>query len=75
MEHEHCEAYGFDGAHDDDGSLLDSLYTLGSRWQALLATAGPELRVRPEPEVWSAIEYAAHSRDISLCTSTGSSRR
>jgi DinB superfamily len=25
---------------------------------------GSELRVRPEREVWSAIEYAAHSRDI-----------
>ena len=30
----------------------------------MLFEAGPELRVRPEPETWSAIEYAAHSRDI-----------
>ena len=30
----------------------------------LIADAGPDLRVRPEPHVWSAIEYAAHSRDI-----------
>jgi hypothetical protein len=29
-----------------------------------MATAGSALRTRPEPEVWSAIEYAAHSRDI-----------
>jgi len=26
--------------------------------------AGDDLRVRPAPETWSAIEYAAHSRDI-----------
>ena len=30
----------------------------------MLFEAAPELRVRPEPETWSAIEYAAHSRDI-----------
>jgi hypothetical protein len=30
----------------------------------LLADAGAELRARPEPDVWSAIEYAAHSRGI-----------
>ena len=38
--------------------------TLGPRWRALLATAGSDVRRRPSPEVWSAIEYAAHSRDI-----------
>lgn len=64
MNHEHCDACGFDGVRYNDAALLDSLRALGPRWQALLAAAGPELRVRPEPEVWSAIEYAAHSRDI-----------
>ena len=64
VNHEICDACGFDGARYDDASLLESLRTLGPRWRALLAAAGPELRVRPEPEVWSAIEYAAHSRDI-----------
>ena len=64
MDHEHCEACGFDGGVYDDASLLDALRALGPRWQALLGAAGPELRQRPEPEVWSALEYAAHSRDI-----------
>ncbi len=64
MEHEYCEACGFDGAHYNDALLLESLRALGPRWQTLLEAAGPDLRVRPEPEVWSAIEYAAHSRDI-----------
>jgi len=61
---EHCDACGFDGARYDDGSLLDALRAQGVYWRALLATAGSELRVRPQPEVWSAIEYAAHTRDI-----------
>jgi hypothetical protein len=64
VNHEYCEACGFDGVHYNDAALLDSLRALGPRWQALLPASGPELRVRPEPEVWSAIEYAAHSRDI-----------
>jgi hypothetical protein len=29
-----------------------------------LLDAGDELRQRPAPETWSALEYAAHSRDV-----------
>ena len=64
MDHEQCEACGFDGAQYDDASLIAAVQDLGPRWRALLAGAGGELRTRPAPEVWSAIEYAAHSRDI-----------
>jgi hypothetical protein len=64
MEHERCEACGFDGATYDDAALLAAVRDLGPRWRALIASAGAELRLRPAPEVWSAIEYAAHSRDI-----------
>ncbi|MET1003135.1 MAG: DinB family protein [Acidimicrobiia bacterium] len=63
-DHERCSACGFDGSVYDDASLVDSITALGSRWRALLIEADSELRVRPEPETWSAIEYAAHSRDI-----------
>jgi hypothetical protein len=64
VDHEHCAACGFDGGAYDDASLLAALRGLGSRWRELLASEGTLLRVRPEPEVWSALEYAAHSRDI-----------
>ena len=30
----------------------------------MLTSAGAELRERPAPQAWSAIEYAAHSRDV-----------
>jgi DinB superfamily len=63
-DHERCSACGFDGSVYDDTSLVDSIIGLGSGWRALLIEAAPELRVRPEPETWSALEYAAHSRDI-----------
>jgi hypothetical protein len=62
--HERCDACGFEGAAYDDASLLEALRGLGPRWRRLLAEAGPALRIRPEPTVWSALEYAAHSRDI-----------
>lgn len=62
--HEQCAACGFDGAAYDATELLDVMRDLGRRWSSLLAGAGEELRLRPEPGVWSAIEYAAHSRDV-----------
>ena len=64
MTHEECAECGFDGAAVDDAALLEALRALGPTWSTLLDRAGAELRTRPEPEVWSAIEYAAHSRDI-----------
>jgi len=64
MTHERCEACAFDGADYDRTSLLRAVREQGARWHALLATAGSELRVRPAAGVWSALEYAAHTRDI-----------
>ncbi len=63
-EHELCEQCGFDGAQYSDRSLLNALKGLGNLWREVLADAGSDLRTRPEPEVWSALEYAAHSRDV-----------
>lgn len=64
MDPERCEACGFDGVRYDDAALLAALRDLGLRWRTLLGRSGDDLRTRPAPEVWSAIEYAAHSRDI-----------
>lgn len=64
VDHERCEACGFDGATYDDESLIAAISGLGEAWRALLRDAGRELRIRPKPGTWSAIEYAAHSRDI-----------
>ena len=64
MEPEHCDQCGFDGGTFTEAALLAALRELGPKWRTLLEQSGPELRVRPAPEVWSAIEYAAHSRDV-----------
>ncbi len=63
-EHEQCATCGFDGSSYSDLSLLAAIGELGSRWRTPLDDAGPELRIRPRAQTWSAVEYAAHSRDI-----------
>jgi hypothetical protein len=64
MTHEVCMQCDFDGARFDDAALTGAIRDLGPRWQQLLASAGNELRARPAPGVWSAIEYGAHTRDV-----------
>jgi hypothetical protein len=63
-EHEMCGTCGFDGSSYSASSLLADIGNLGPRWRTLLIEAGHELRIQPRPGTWSAIEYAAHSRDI-----------
>jgi DinB family protein len=69
--HERCGACGFEGEGYTDAALLDDLRSLGQRWRQLLGAAGIELRSRPEPDTWSALEYAAHSRDITALHAYG----
>lgn len=64
MEHEQCAACGFDGSQYEPEQLLEAIRGLGPRWIRILLQAGSELRLRPDPETWSALEYAAHSRDV-----------
>ena len=79
MIHEHCDACGFEGVSFDDRFLLKSLRDQGEFWRSMLEAAGPELRVRPEPLVWSSIEYAAHTarhpRSTRLWRGAGTHRR
>ncbi len=64
MTHEICAQCGFDGGRYNDAALTAAIRDLGPRWQQVLASAGSELRERPAPGVWSAIEYGAHTRDV-----------
>jgi len=71
MDPERCDACGFDGSDFGSDSLLAALRELGPSWRTLLRDSGDQLRLRPAPEVWSAIEYAAHSRDITALHAFG----
>jgi len=71
MDPERCDECDFDGSRFDGPALVNELRELGPRWRVLIESAGPDLRVRPAPEVWSAIEYAAHSRDVTALLAFG----
>jgi hypothetical protein len=61
---ETCAQCGFDGDVYDPDALIAAVRALGPRWRRLLMSTGDELRQRPAPGVWSAIEYASHTRDV-----------
>ena len=63
---ERCDQCGF--VYDDvpAGTLGDALRSRAQRYREPLSSA-PALHhgtVRPEPEVWSTLEYACHVRDV-----------
>jgi MOSC domain-containing protein YiiM len=65
MTRELCDACGFDAVDYTRDDLLGTLRALVPIWRTM--TEGiPEsvIATRPAPGVWSALEYAAHSRDV-----------
>jgi hypothetical protein len=57
-----CPECGFDASTFDSRVLGDAVRATVPRWAAALAR--PDARQRPEPTVWSALEYGAHVRDL-----------
>ena len=64
MDPERCDYCDFDGSRFDRPALVTQRRSLGPHWKALIDSAGSDLTTRPAPGVWSAIEYAVDSRDI-----------
>ncbi len=62
---EACPDCGANAAAIVDDELGPALVREVAAWGRTLATADPaRVRVRPGPGVWSALEYAAHVRDL-----------
>ncbi len=62
---ETCDQCGFDSAEYTRQDLLGTLRAFAPMWRTM--TGGMPTRVltaRPAAETWSAMEYAAHSRDV-----------
>ena len=57
-----CPECGFDASAVDPRRLGDAVRATLPRWDAALA--GVDARQRPEPTVWSHLEYGAHVRDV-----------
>lgn len=64
-EPETCDWCRFDAEVWTRSDLLGTLDAIGYWWRELARWVEPDLVVaRPEPATWSALEYAAHSRDV-----------
>jgi hypothetical protein len=69
MPDERCDECGFEYKSVQPGDAVVALRSFPKRYRAPLTRllAGEDvslLRRRPEPSVWSALEYAAHVRDV-----------
>ncbi|WCO68957.1 hypothetical protein PO878_09495 [Iamia majanohamensis] len=61
---EACPQCGFDPAEHPLDGLGADLRATAAGWRALLETSAPDdLRRRPEPTTWCALELACHVRD------------
>ncbi len=57
-----CPQCGYDPAAVDIADLPDLLLCNAARWLRVLRR--PDVEVRPDEVTWSALEYAAHVRDV-----------
>src|SRR5690242_13873293 len=57
-----CPECGFDASTYPCREVAAGLRDDVPRWRELLAS--PQVCERPSPEVWSALEYACHVRDV-----------
>jgi hypothetical protein len=58
-----CPECGFDAASTLCTDVADKLRLAAARWHAVLTTR-PDVGIRPEPAVWSPLEYGCHVRDV-----------
>jgi hypothetical protein len=62
---ERCDECGLDASAFAMRHLPDALRSVARRWRLfLLTTPDKALRRRPRSDHWSALEYAAHTRDV-----------
>lgn len=57
-----CPECGFDASTTDEHDVAGLLRENAAAWPPVLERA--DVRVRPNDHIWSALEYAAHVRDV-----------
>jgi hypothetical protein len=57
-----CPECGYDAATVGRESIAERLLAATPRWQAALSRPG--VATRPQPQTWSVLEYACHTRDV-----------
>jgi hypothetical protein len=59
-----CPECGFDASAASREQIPSLLRTNADGWREVLAGEAEALRRRPDPQVWSPLEYACHVRDV-----------
>jgi hypothetical protein len=57
-----CTECGFDAGSYDPAGIADTLDANAAEWVRILEA--DDVRVRPQPHLWSALEYGCHVRDV-----------
>ena len=57
-----CAECGFDSSTFSEHDVPEMIRANAARWPAVLER--PDVAVRPDDSTWSALEYAAHVRDV-----------
>ena len=57
-----CPECGFDAGSYDPSGIADTLHANAAAWVELLEA--DDVRERPSPQLWSALEYGCHVRDV-----------
>jgi len=58
--HEICDECGFHGGTLDLSATVARIRALPDRWSEVMSQDEEQLRARPEPDTWCAVEYAQH---------------
>lgn len=58
-----CDDCGLLASEIEAGALAERAFVAAEEWVQIL-TSSPAAAARPAPEVWSALEYGAHVRDV-----------
>ena len=58
--HEICDECGFHGGTLDPSATVARVRALPDRWSEVMSQDEEQLRARPEPDTWCAVEYAQH---------------
>ena len=62
MSHVYCPECGFQADAVEGAQIPDLVRGYADRWALVLTR--PDVAVRPDPQVWSPLEYACHVRDV-----------
>ena len=58
-----CDQCGLDAGAIEFGGIARRAFVVAAEWVQIL-TSHPAVEARPEPAVWSPLEYGAHVRDV-----------